>query len=153
MFCLRPVAYILYSVATIRSNRLRDCPVVPLNEVKRRGRGAIDFCRTKDNDKLCVVKWFDNREVILASTYKGVDPVQPVRRWDKRQRQFIDVSCPEIVTECNQFIRGVDFTRMYKLDHKYHRRVFVWTMHILVINDSLNIRKIVLTMVLRPKMS
>ncbi|KRY87817.1 PiggyBac transposable element-derived protein 1, partial [Trichinella pseudospiralis] len=94
----------IHSVATIRSNRLRGCPVMPSNELKRKGRGATDFCCTRDN-KLCVVKWFDNQEVILTSTYKCVDPVEPVRRWDKRQRQFIDVPCPQIVKEYNQFMR------------------------------------------------
>ncbi|KRY51609.1 PiggyBac transposable element-derived protein 3 [Trichinella britovi] len=90
----------IHSGATIQSNRLRGCPVMPSNELKGKGRGASDFCCTRDN-KLCVVKWFDNREVILASTYKCVDPVQPVRRWDKRQRQFIDIPCPQIVKEYN----------------------------------------------------
>ncbi|KRY86295.1 hypothetical protein T4D_6288 [Trichinella pseudospiralis] len=45
------------SVATILSNRLRGCPVMPSNQLKRRGRGATDFCRTKDN-KLCVLNNF-----------------------------------------------------------------------------------------------
>ncbi|KRX49859.1 PiggyBac transposable element-derived protein 3 [Trichinella murrelli] len=99
----------IHSVATIRSNILRGCPVMLSNELKRKSRGATDFCCARDN-KLCVVKWFDNREVILASTYKCVDPVEPVRRWDKRQRQFIDVPCPQIVKEYNQFMGGVDLT-------------------------------------------
>ncbi|KRZ00135.1 PiggyBac transposable element-derived protein 3, partial [Trichinella pseudospiralis] len=43
----------IHSVATIRSNRLRGCPVMPSNELKRKGRGATDFCCTRDN-KLCV---------------------------------------------------------------------------------------------------
>ncbi|KRZ43135.1 PiggyBac transposable element-derived protein 2 [Trichinella pseudospiralis] len=133
----------IHSVATIRSNRLRGCPVMPSNELKRKGRGATDFCCTRDN-KLCVVKWFDNREVILTSTYKCVDPVEPVRRWDKRQRQFIDVPCPQIVKEYNQFMGGVDLTGMlislYRIDHKcrkWHRRVFFWAIHVALTNSWL----------------
>ncbi|KRZ84541.1 PiggyBac transposable element-derived protein 2 [Trichinella sp. T8] len=110
----------IHSVATIQSNRLRGCPVMSSNELKQKGRGATDFCCTKDN-KLCVVKLFDNREVILASTYKCVDPVTPVRRWDKRQRQFIDVPCPQI-----------------RIDHKCrkgHRPVFFWAIHVSLTNS------------------
>ncbi|KRZ50920.1 PiggyBac transposable element-derived protein 3 [Trichinella nativa] len=125
----------IHSVATIRSNRLRGCPVMPSSELKRKGRGATDFRCTKD--KLCVVKWFDNREVILASTCKCVDPVEPVRRWDKKQRQFIDVPCPQIVKEYNQFMGGVDLTGMlislYRIDHKCrkgHIPVFFWAIHV-----------------------
>ncbi|KAL1284517.1 PiggyBac transposable element-derived protein [Trichinella pseudospiralis] len=142
---LRPIEDGIHSVATIRSNRLRGCPVMPSNELKRKGRGATDFCCTRDN-KLCVVKWFDNREVILTSTYKCVDPVEPVRRWDKRQRQFIDVPCPQIVKEYNQFMRGVDLTGMlislYRIDHKcrkWHRRVFFWAIHVALTNSWVNL--------------
>ncbi|KAL1237814.1 Chimeric ERCC6-PGBD3 protein [Trichinella pseudospiralis] len=117
--------------------------VATSNELKRKGRGATDFCCTRDN-KLCVVKWFDNREVILTSTYKCVDPVEPVRRWDKRQRQFIDVPCPQIVKEYNQFMGGVDLTGMlislYRIDHKcrkWHRRVFFWAIHVALTNSWL----------------
>ncbi|KRY40948.1 PiggyBac transposable element-derived protein 2 [Trichinella spiralis] len=112
----------IHSVATIRSNRLRGCPVMPSNKLKRKGRGATDFCCTKDN-KLCVVKWLHNREVILASTYHCVDPVTPVRRWNKRQRQFIDVPCPQI-----------------RIDHKcrkWHRRIFFWAIHVSLTNSWL----------------
>ncbi|KAL1233915.1 PiggyBac transposable element-derived protein [Trichinella pseudospiralis] len=140
---LRPIEDGIHSVATIRSNRLRGCPVMPSNELKRKGRGATDFCCTRDN-KLCVVKWFDNREVILTSTYKCVDPVEPVRRWDKRQRQFIDVPCPQIVKEYNQFMGGVDLTGMlislYRIDHKcrkWHKRVFFWAIHVALTNSWL----------------
>ncbi|KRZ04761.1 PiggyBac transposable element-derived protein 1 [Trichinella pseudospiralis] len=120
--------------------------VATSNELKRKGRGATDFCCTRDN-KLCVVKWFDNGEVILTSTYKCMDPVEPVRRWDKRQRQFIDVPCPQIVKEYNQFMGGVDLTGMlislYRIDHKcrkWHRRVFFWAIHVALTNSWLKYR-------------
>ncbi|KRY47854.1 PiggyBac transposable element-derived protein 1 [Trichinella britovi] len=108
----------IHSVSTMRINRLRGCPVMPFNELKRRGRGATDFYRTKDN-KMCVLKWFDNREVIF------VDPVEPVTRCDKRKLQFIEVPCSAVVSEYKKFIRGVDFTRMlislYRMDRSVYR--------------------------------
>ncbi|KRX82823.1 hypothetical protein T06_2138 [Trichinella sp. T6] len=72
---------------------------MPFNGLKRRGRGATDFYRTKDN-KMCVLKWFDNRE-------------------------FIEVPCSAVVSEHKKFIRGVDFTRMliflYRMDRSVYR--------------------------------
>ncbi|KRX27954.1 hypothetical protein T07_984 [Trichinella nelsoni] len=69
------------------------------NELKRRGRGATDFYRTKD--------------------YK------PVTRCDKRKLQFIEVPCSAVVSEYKKFIRGVNFTRMlislYRMDCSVYR--------------------------------
>ncbi|KRZ88615.1 hypothetical protein T08_3729 [Trichinella sp. T8] len=45
---------------------LRSYPVMAFNELKRRRRGANDFYRTNDN-KVCVVKWFDNSENGIAT--------------------------------------------------------------------------------------
>ncbi|KRY14741.1 PiggyBac transposable element-derived protein 3, partial [Trichinella patagoniensis] len=103
---------------------------------KRRGRGSMDFPRTNDN-KLCVVKWFDNREVILSSTYKCVDPVEPVRRWDKMQRQFIDVPSPAIVREYNQFMGGVDLTGDCTKNGSATRNVMDLMEFMLSVSDSL----------------
>ncbi|KRZ11487.1 PiggyBac transposable element-derived protein 2 [Trichinella zimbabwensis] len=117
-------------------NQLRGCPVMPSNELKRKSRGATDFCCTKDN-KLCVVKWFDNREVILASTYMCVDPVKPLRRWNKRQRQFIDVPCPQIVKEYNQFMGGVDLTESTTSAENGTDGYFFWAIHVSLTNSRL----------------
>ncbi|KRY41643.1 PiggyBac transposable element-derived protein 1 [Trichinella spiralis] len=94
----------IHSLATMRSNRLRGCPVRPFNELKRRGRGATDF---------------------IAPKIISVDPVEPVTRWDKRKLQFIEVPCSAVVSEYKKFIRGVDFTRMlislYRMDRSVYR--------------------------------
>ncbi|KRY47128.1 PiggyBac transposable element-derived protein 1 [Trichinella britovi] len=99
----------IQSVATIRSNRLRSYPVMAFNELKRRRRGANDFYRTNDN-KVCVVKWFDNSEVILSSTYKCVNPLDGGR--EGNDKKFIDVPCPSIVKEYKQFMGDVNLTGM-----------------------------------------
>ncbi|KRZ48789.1 PiggyBac transposable element-derived protein 1 [Trichinella nativa] len=115
----------IQSVATKRSNRLRSYPVMAFNELKRRRRGANDFYRTNDN-KVCVVKWFDDSEVILSSTYKCVNPLDGVR--EGNDKKFIDVPCPSIVKEYKQFMGGVNLTGMlislYIIGHnsrKWHR--------------------------------
>ncbi|KRY40457.1 PiggyBac transposable element-derived protein 3 [Trichinella spiralis] len=117
----------------IQTSRL---PADSIECTERRGRGSMDFRRTNDN-KLCVVKWFDNREVILASTYKCVDPVEPVRRWNKRQRQFIDVPGPAIVREYNQFMEGVDLTDDCTKNGSATRNVMDLMEFMLSVSDSL----------------
>ncbi|KRY10245.1 PiggyBac transposable element-derived protein 2 [Trichinella patagoniensis] len=105
----------IQSVATIRSNRLRSYPVMPFNELKPRRRGASDFYRTNDN-KVCVVKWFDNRE--LDGGIEGND------------KKFIDVPCPSIVKEYKQFMGGVNLTAE-------NGWVFFWAIHVSLTNSWL----------------
>ncbi|KRX69409.1 PiggyBac transposable element-derived protein 2 [Trichinella sp. T6] len=79
---------------------------------------VMKVCETLPNYK--GYKWFDNREVILASTYKCVDPVTPVRRWDKRNANLLTFLVHKLI------------------DHKcrkWHRRVFFWAIHVSLTNS------------------
>lgn len=57
---------------------------------------------------LKAVKWFDNRPVTLLSTFTGANPITQVQRWDKKQKEAVQVPCPNIVTVYNKSMGGVD---------------------------------------------
>ena len=48
-----------------------------------------------------VVKWLDNWEVHLVSTYDTLEPVSGIELWDKRNKQHIQVPCTSIVKSYN----------------------------------------------------
>lgn len=63
-----------------------------------------------------LVVWKDNKMVRLASTYVGVKPfvranpehqVSKAARYDRKQRSFIEVDCPQIIREYNSHMGGV----------------------------------------------
>jgi hypothetical protein len=81
----------IWSVGTIRSNRLRGCPLISDKELTRRGRGSSDVC-VDINSGVRIVKWFDNRVVHVASTHLGVEPSTDVCRWDRTKREHVEVS-------------------------------------------------------------
>jgi hypothetical protein len=62
----------IFATGTIMQNRLRKCPVKADKEM--RDRGAIDFLVDIKSD-IRIVKWMDNRSVLLASTYFNQEPV------------------------------------------------------------------------------
>ncbi|KAM7298741.1 piggyBac transposable element-derived protein 3-like [Ixodes scapularis] len=94
-------------VGTIRRNRLKDCRLKSENDLKKEGRGAFDYA--VDNLKnIAVVRWYDNRAVTLVSNYVSAEPVGTVRRWDKKEKKFIQVPQPGIVATYNRFMGGVD---------------------------------------------
>ena len=111
--------------------------------LKREGRGSYDY-RVDTNTELCVVRWFDNRAVQLSSTHTGIEPLTTVRRWDRRERKYIEVECPRIVTEYNEHMGGVDkfdmLAALYRIDHKrakWYRRLFLWALSLSAINGWL----------------
>ena len=63
--------------------------------------------RSRDG-KVVLVKWFDNRSVVLASNFVGVGDEDEVARWQKKDGQFVTVKRPEVVKKYNKAMGGVD---------------------------------------------
>ncbi|XP_003370040.1 putative piggyBac transposable element-derived protein 2 [Trichinella spiralis] len=111
-------------------NRLKNAPLKTEKELKRAGRSAFHVCTTAENN-LCIVRWHDSAVVDLSSTYVCTQPVCKVKRWNKKEKTLVDVSCPAIVKEYNKYMGSVDLARMlralYRIDHrgrKWYRRIF-----------------------------
>ncbi|KRX57777.1 PiggyBac transposable element-derived protein 1 [Trichinella sp. T6] len=80
----------ILSCKTIRSNRLRGCPLLFENDLKSKGRSAYDF-RTDAKKGIIAVAWYDNRRVTATSTYLGIKPKLTVERWDGREQKVMDL--------------------------------------------------------------
>jgi len=52
-------------------------------------------------------KWYDNRCVQLLSNIVGAEPVQKVRRYGKKVKQNVEISCPNAVVTYNKFMGGM----------------------------------------------
>lgn len=55
-----------------------------------------------------MLKWKDNKSVVMASTCYGGLPTKMVKRWDKKQNKHIDVQIPNMVSKYNEKMGGVD---------------------------------------------
>jgi hypothetical protein len=71
------------------------------------GRGSIDQSIRSD-DKIAVIKWFDNKPVVLASSKDGMMPTDQCRRWSKKDKAYIMVNRPAVVNAYNSNMGGVD---------------------------------------------
>ncbi|KAJ4432604.1 hypothetical protein ANN_21227, partial [Periplaneta americana] len=95
----------IWSLGTVRQNRLKGCDHPSDTVMKRKGRGAISEKRCDfENVTYSSVKWFDNRCVTLLSNFVGAEPVRKVKRYDRRQRKYTEVSCPNSVVTYNKFM-------------------------------------------------
>lgn len=100
------------------------------------------------NHGIASVRWLDNKAVQLLSTFVGDYPIGTCRRWSAKEKQFIDVARPAIVSEYNKHMGGVDLSDMlmelYKINHrsvKWYMRIFYWSLGTAVTNSWLLYRK------------
>ncbi|CAH2014758.1 unnamed protein product [Acanthoscelides obtectus] len=112
------------SLGTIRSNRLRGCPLLSDKELLRKGRGSFDY-RVDNSVGLAVIKWADTKCVTLASSYISHSPVFEVSPFSKERKKKVNVQCPQIVKQYNIHMGGVDLSDMlvslYKTPFKSKR--------------------------------
>ena len=119
----------IWSVVTIRSNRLKGCMLQTDKDLKKCGRGSIDY-RCEDTEGVSVVKWYDSKSVHLISTFCSVDPIDYCKRWSASEKKQIDVERPHIVKEYNKHMGGVDLSDMMLELYRTDIRSKKWYMHI-----------------------
>lgn len=118
--------YGIFSLGTVRKNRLRDGNTLLMSDetMKKKGRGSS--CQIVCNDtKLAIVKWYDNKAVTLVSSYVDSHPMNKIKRFSKNHQSRIDFDCPQIVKHYNRHMGGVDLADMlislYRTGLKSHR--------------------------------
>lgn len=139
----------IYSLGTFRSNRLPGCTLSSDTNLKKMGRGSFEEKEgTVEGVDIRVVKWYDNRGVILASTFASALPITRVKRWDRAKREHVEVPCPSIVIAYNQFMGGVDlldalvsYYRIFIKSRKYYHRLFFHMVDLVIVTCWLLYRR------------
>lgn len=110
----------IHYIGTIRMNRMANCTMMDEREMKKHGRGSMDFRVNQDNN--IIVRWFDNKAVNLISSFVGIEPVGNVKRWDRKSKTHIMVPRPAIVEAYNKFMGDVDLLDMLSALYKFSFR-------------------------------
>ena len=101
----------ILTIATIRADRMHGCLLPTEKELKKGGRGSHSF-KSDANSGIIVTRWYDNKCVNLCSTYTNPNDVSDIRRWDRIKKEYIEISCPNVVKEYNKSMGGVDLSDM-----------------------------------------
>ncbi|CAN9509212.1 unnamed protein product [Ophioblennius macclurei] len=137
------------ALGTVKQNRLHGCNFSADSEMKKKGRGTFEEQRAVvDNVEIRAVKWFDNRGVIVASTFASAQPVYITQRWDRKLKRNVSVECPSIVSLHKKFKGGVDaldalisYHRIHVRSKKYYHRLFFHFVDMVIVNSWLLYRR------------
>ena len=91
----------LSAVGTIQGNRIHKKYFLKLStdkELTKKGRGSFKLLVRQD-EKMCVVTWMDNKSVLMPSTAVCSNPVDTIKRWSKKNKKYITISC-KVTTSC-----------------------------------------------------
>ncbi|KAG1934670.1 piggyBac transposable element-derived protein 3 [Pimephales promelas] len=123
----------LYMTGTITKNQLTEVKhKLPSDKaMKNAGRGTSSEVSAGDG-KLCVVKWYDNKPVLLVSVVHGRQPEDTCQRWDKKKKQYVTVSRPSIIREYNSKMGGVDLMDRMISNYRMSTRTKKWTMRMVM---------------------
>lgn len=128
----------LHGTGTIMLNRVHNHKKLDLKKDSSMKRGDIVQFTSKD---VALVKWKDNRAVLMASNCTGGNQTSTIPRWDKKSKTFVQVTAPDIVLNYNQNMGGVDvldqlleYYRTFQKTKKWTVKVFIHFIDLVVVN-------------------
>ncbi|CAF1455356.1 unnamed protein product [Rotaria magnacalcarata] len=135
----------IFSIGTIRSNRLANINMKDIKSLKEGGRGSIDYRIIQvDGVELCATRWYDNNIVTCLSTLSGCESIDMVKRWSSSQKQHIQVKRPNVIKLYNTHMEGVDlldmlvsFYRINNRSKKYYMKIIFHLIDLSVVNGWL----------------
>lgn len=99
----------IYSLGTVRRNRIMNCKLPTEKEIKKDVRGtSYEYVGDLDGIEISSLIWKDNKAVSLLSTFAGQLPLTTIKRYDKHTKSTREISCPFVVKEYNRHMGGVD---------------------------------------------
>jgi hypothetical protein len=139
----------LFSIGTIRPNRLIDIVMKDTKILQKEGRGSIDYRTTQvDGVELCATRWYDNNVVTCLSTLSGCESTDLVKRWSSSQKQHIQVKRPNVIKMYNAYMGGVDLIDMlvslYRINNrskKYYMKIIFHLIDLSIVNGWLLYRR------------
>ena len=85
---------------TVRQNRLNRVPITSKKDLQKKAvpRGEMDVVYQSDQ---VLVAWKDNCPVYIASNQYDAELGEPVRRFSRTDKKWINVPCPSVVSKYN----------------------------------------------------
>lgn len=119
----------LHGTGTIMLNRIAERNRINIKSDKAMQRGEII---EHVADKVVFVKWMDKKAIYMASNCTGAGIVTSVPRWDKNTKTYVEVKAPEIVTNYNKHMGGVDVLDQLLEYYRTFIKTRKWTLKVII---------------------
>jgi len=118
----------VYVTETVMKNRVPATldKLVPDKELQKRGCRASDVA-VREDGKMALVKWYDNKPILMLSAVHEKDPKDECRRWCKKDKEYVAVKHPAIIQEYNSEMGGVDLCDRMLAYYRMKKRTKKWT--------------------------
>ncbi|KAF2354490.1 PiggyBac transposable element-derived protein [Trinorchestia longiramus] len=138
----------IWACGSVQETRLEGLKFKSDEQLREQGRGSFDEHVIEiDGVSITAVKWHDNRSVCLASSFLTSAPLHQQEKFDRRAKDRIEVSVPNIVF-CYNYMRGTDlhdkYMAYYRMNFRAKKRYFRLIFHLLdmaVVNSYLLLRR------------
>lgn len=104
-----PLIVYLDPLGIVRLNRVPGCQMLPEKKLKKQGRGALQAkTAVKDDVKMSIVCWYDNKVVSTLSTYVGSQPTGIKQSFFRSEKCNKTIVCPQSILKYNEYMGGMD---------------------------------------------
>ncbi|XP_067945231.1 piggyBac transposable element-derived protein 3-like [Watersipora subatra] len=115
---------------------LKNVPVMfsAYKVMKKKDRGAMEqfVSANQKEEQISIIKWFDNKRILIASSLHGLEPRDECRRWCKKTKSFLTVPRPAAVREYNKSMGGVDLCDQMVSYHRFTARSKRWPIQVIM---------------------
>lgn len=123
----------MLALGTLRSNRSRQYEIKSDKELRQQGRGS--FCQKIDNiNKVTIVKWYDNKSVLMCSSYCDAYPLSTIKGYVKSGTSAegkTAITCPKVI----KYLAGMLIALYRSLKtHRWYMSIFSQILDICVNN-------------------
>ncbi|XP_063913299.1 uncharacterized protein LOC135129959 [Zophobas morio] len=80
--------------------------ILPLGTIK--AGTSVEYVTDVESVEVPSLAWNDNKIVHLMSSFCGQLPETPVKRFDRKTKEHIEINCPQIIKIYNKHMGGVD---------------------------------------------
>ncbi|XP_039763838.1 piggyBac transposable element-derived protein 3-like [Pararge aegeria] len=119
----------LHGTGTIMMNRVLERKNMDFKLDRKMKRGESQQFVSND---VVVVKWMDNKSVLVASNCTSGDDSCLIKRWDKNLSAFTDVSCPKVIANYNKNMGGVDILDQSIEYYRTFIKTKKWTLKVIL---------------------
>ncbi|XP_025190428.1 LOW QUALITY PROTEIN: piggyBac transposable element-derived protein 1-like [Melanaphis sacchari] len=118
----------IYAAGTIRINQFFSPPVLSDKVIMKMGRGtSYEVTSTLG---VGLLKWCDNKAITMASNFITSGNPETVSRWDKKNKQYINIERPEIIKLYNKSMLGVDKHDQLVSYYRVYMKSRKWTLRL-----------------------